>query len=179
MGGRIAGRAAAPVRLDKLGMATRVPEPLPPLEGFTFEGYRNADGTVGTKNVLGISTSVQCVAGTLEFAIRRIREELLPRYKNVDDVVGLTHAYGCGVAINAPEAKVPIRTLQNLARNPNFGGQAMVVGLGCEKFLPERLIGGEAARRHQIIPISCGCRTRRFTVLAPWWKISTAWRSCG
>ncbi|HRK19806.1 MAG TPA: galactarate dehydratase [Hyphomicrobiaceae bacterium] len=135
-------RLPAPVRLDKLEMATRVPDEKPPLEGFTFEGYRNADGTVGTKNVLGISTSVQCVTGTLEFAIKRIREELLPRYTNVDDVVGLTHAYGCGVAIDAPEAKVPIRTLQNLARNPNFGGQTMVIGLGCEKFLPERLLGG-------------------------------------
>ncbi len=64
----------APVRLDKLEMATRVPKPLPPLDGFTFEGYRNADGSVGTKNVLGISTSVQCVAGTLEYAVKRIRQ---------------------------------------------------------------------------------------------------------
>jgi len=45
-----------------------------------------------------------------------------------------------GVAINAPGAAVPIRTLQNLARNPNFGGEVMVVGLGCEKLLPERLL---------------------------------------
>ena len=47
----------------------------------------------------------------------------------------------CGVAINAPDAGIPIRTLHNLARNPNFGGQAMVVGLGCEKLFPERLLG--------------------------------------
>ena len=51
----------------------------------------------------------------------------------------LTHAYGCGVAIDAPNATVPIRTLQSLARNPNFGGEVMVVGLGCEKLAPERL----------------------------------------
>ena len=36
--------------LDTLPLATKVPEPLPPLEGYTFEGYRNADGSVGTKN---------------------------------------------------------------------------------------------------------------------------------
>jgi galactarate dehydratase len=79
-------------------------------------------------------------------AIRRIKQELLPRYPNVDDVVGLTHAYGCGVAINAPEAVVPIRTLQSLAQNPNFGGAVMVVGLGCEKLVSERLLpdGGAA-----------------------------------
>lgn len=126
--------------LDSLEIATAVPAPLPPLEGFTFEGYRNSDGSVGTKNILAISTSVQCVKGTLEFAIRKIRSELLPKYPNVDDVVALTHAYGCGVAIAAPDAVVPIRTLQNLALNPNFGGEVLVVGLGCEKLAPERLV---------------------------------------
>ncbi|WP_187277828.1 galactarate dehydratase [Methylobacterium sp. WL18] len=141
-------RVATPVApaLDALELATRVPAPLPPLECYTFEGYRNPDGSVGTKNILAISISVQCVAGTLDVAIRRIKQELLPRFPNVDDVVGLTHAYGCGVAINAPEAVVPIRTLQSLAQNPNFGGEVMVVGLGCEKLVSERLLpdGGAA-----------------------------------
>jgi galactarate dehydratase len=76
----------------------------------------------------------------MEFALKRIKAELLPKYPNVDDVVVLTHAYGCGVAINAPQAVVPIRTLQNLANNPNFGGEVLVVGLGCEKLVPERLL---------------------------------------
>ena len=35
---------------------------------------------------------------------------------------------------------MPIRTLQNLARNPNFGGEVMIVGLGCEKLQPELLL---------------------------------------
>ena len=130
--------------LDQLEMATRPPPKPEPLTGYSFEGYRNADGTVGTKNILAVSTSVQCVAGTMEFALKRIKAELLPQYPNVDDVVVLTHAYGCGVAINAPQAVVPIRTLQNLAHNPNFGGEVLVVGLGCEKLAPERLLpGGE------------------------------------
>ena len=79
--GEVIGHAASPIlagewvdeariqmpdapALDRLEIATAVPEPLPPLEGFTFEGYRNRDGSVGTKNLLGISTSVQCVKGT-------------------------------------------------------------------------------------------------------------------
>jgi len=45
--------------LDSLEISTAVPAPQPPLEGFTFEGFRNSDGSVGTKNILGISTSVQ------------------------------------------------------------------------------------------------------------------------
>lgn len=131
--------------LDRLPLATRVPAPLPPLDGYTFEGYRNPDGSVGTRNILAISTSVQCVAGTLEVAIRRIKRELLPRFPNVDDVIGLTHAYGCGVAIDAPQAVIPIRTLQSLAQNPNFGGEVMVVGLGCEKLVSERLLPEDRA----------------------------------
>jgi galactarate dehydratase len=126
--------------LDHLELATAVPAAQPPLEGYTFEGFRNPDGSVGTKNVLAISMSVQCVAGTVDYAVKRIKEELLPKYPNVDDVVALSHNYGCGVAINAPLAIVPIRTLQNIAKNANFGGEAMVVSLGCEKLAPERLL---------------------------------------
>ncbi|MEO6322091.1 MAG: galactarate dehydratase, partial [Polaromonas sp.] len=126
--------------LDNLPIATVKPEPLPPLEGYTFEGYRNADGSVGSRNILAITTTVQCVAGVVEFAVKRIKEELLPRFPNVDDVVGLEHSYGCGVAIDAPDAIIPIRTLRNITLNPNFGGEVMVVSLGCEKLQPERLL---------------------------------------
>lgn len=116
------------------------PEELPPLEGFTFEGYRNSDGSVGTRNLLAVTTTVQCVSGVLSYAVKRIREELLPLYPHVDGVVGLTHSYGCGVAIDAPDAIIPIRTVRNLALNPNFGGEVMVLSLGCEKLQPDRLL---------------------------------------
>ncbi|MBL8213485.1 MAG: galactarate dehydratase [Bryobacterales bacterium] len=126
--------------LDELPLATAVPAPLPPLEGYTFEGYRNPDGSVGTRNILGITTTVQCVAPTVEYAVRRIRQELLPRFPNVDDVVAITHTYGCGVAIDAPGAAVPIRTLGHISRHANFGSAPLVVSLGCEKLQPARLL---------------------------------------
>ncbi|AYQ29128.1 galactarate dehydratase [Polaromonas sp. SP1] len=126
--------------LDGLPMATVKPPPQAPLEGYTFEGYRNADGSVGTRNILAITTTVQCVAGVVDFAVKRIKAELLPKFPNVDDVVGLEHTYGCGVAIDAPDAIIPIRTLRNISLNPNFGGEVMVVSLGCEKLQPERLM---------------------------------------
>ncbi|MEN3110727.1 galactarate dehydratase [Uliginosibacterium paludis] len=127
------------VGLSGLPMATRPAPVREPLEGHTFMGYRNADGSVGTRNLLAITTTVQCVAGVVEHAARRIREELLPKYPNVDGVVALNHTYGCGVAIDAPTAIIPIRTVRNLSLNPNFGGEVMVVSLGCEKLQPERL----------------------------------------
>ncbi|HWB98479.1 MAG TPA: SAF domain-containing protein, partial [Bryobacteraceae bacterium] len=74
--GQVIGHAARPIEagswvredlldlpaappLDQLPLATAVPPPPEPLEGYTFEGYRNADGSVGTKNILGITTTVQ------------------------------------------------------------------------------------------------------------------------
>lgn len=126
--------------LEGLPMATVKPPVLEPLTGYTFEGYRNADGSVGTRNILAITTTVQCVAGVVAQAVRRIKAELLPLYPHVDDVIGLEHTYGCGVAIDAPDAIIPIRTLRNISLNPNFGGELMVVSLGCEKLQPDRLL---------------------------------------
>jgi galactarate dehydratase len=130
----------APPPLDQLPMCTAVPAPLPPLEGHTFDGFVNQDGSVGTKNILGIATTVQCVAATVEVAVKRIKAEMLPRYSNVDDVVAITHPYGCGIAINAPGSEIPIRTLRNLSLNPNLGGAPMVVSLGCEKLQPMQML---------------------------------------
>src|ERR1035437_102816 len=127
--------------LDQLPLATAAPLPLPALDGFCFQGYRNPDGSVGTKNILGIMSTVQCAAPTLEYAVRRIKAEILPRYRALDDVVAITTPYGCGVAINAPGAQVPIRTLRNMALNPNLGGEVMSVSLGCEKLQPSVLAG--------------------------------------
>ena len=77
--------------LDNLPIATVKPAPQPALEGYTFEGYRNADGSVGTRNLLGITTTVQCVAPTVDYAVRKIEAEILPKYPNVDGVVAITH----------------------------------------------------------------------------------------
>ncbi|CAN7596153.1 galactarate dehydratase [Caballeronia sp. LjRoot31] len=133
-------RMPEPPGLEDLPIATRAAPEMPALEGFTFEGYRNTDGSVGSRNILAITTTVQCVSGVVEHAVARIKAELLPRYPNVDDVVGLEHTYGCGVAIDAPDAMVPIRTVRNISLNPNFGGEVMIVSLGCEKLQPERLM---------------------------------------
>ena len=129
----------APPSLDSLPLSTAVPDPLPPLINCTFDGFPNPDGSAGTKNILGITTTVQCVAPTVDLAARRIKTELLPRYPNVDDVVAITHGYGCGIAIDAAAAAIPIRTLKNISLHPNVATQPLVVSLGCEKLQPERL----------------------------------------
>jgi galactarate dehydratase len=129
--------------LDQLSLATAIPDPLPRLEGYTFEGYRNGDGSAGTKNVLGITTTVQCVAPTVDYAVKRIKADLLPHFPNVDDIIAITHGYGCGVAIDAPGATIPIRTLKYISLHANTGGEPLVVSLGCEKLQPQRLFANE------------------------------------
>ena len=125
---------------QNLPMATARQNAIKPLTGYTFEGYRNADGSVGTRNILAVTTTVQCVAGVVSLAVQKIKETLLPLYPNVNDVVGIEHSYGCGVAIDAPDAVIPIRTLRNISLNPNFGNEVFVISLGCEKLPPQRLL---------------------------------------
>lgn len=125
------------------GTNIKTMEELPEPTRKTWMGYRNENGPAGTRNLLGIVTTVQCAAGVLKVAVERIRRELLPKYPNVDGVVAVTHPYGCGVAINAPLAPIPIRAITNLIRHPNFGGEIMVVGLGCEKLTYDRVLPPE------------------------------------
>ena len=136
-------RLPEPPPLDRMPLSSAVPAPLPPLPDYTFQGFLNPDGSAGTKNILGITTTVQCVAPTVDYAVRRIKAEMLPHFGNVDDVVAITHNYGCGVAMDVPDAAIPIRTLRNISLNPNLAGQVLIVSLGCEKLQPARLFSSD------------------------------------
>ncbi len=138
--------------LDNMPFGTNlVPvEDLPDPPRKTWMGYRNKTGPAGTRNLLGIVTTVQCAAGVVRVAVERIKKELLPKYPHVDGVVAINHPYGCGVAINAPMAVIPIRAITNVICHPNFGGEIMVVGLGCEKLTYDRVLPPE-----DITPENC------------------------
>ncbi len=75
--------------LDGLPIATVKPPPQPPLEGYTFEGYRNA-GRLGRHAQHPGHHHRPCSAwpASTDFAVQRIKAELLPKFPNVDDVVG-------------------------------------------------------------------------------------------
>jgi galactarate dehydratase len=144
--------------LQGLPMATVAAPDWAPLQGYSFDGFVNADGSVGTRNLLAITTTVQCVAGVVGIAAERIRTELLPQFPHVDGVVALEHTYGCGVAIDAPGAEIPQRTLRHISQNPNFGGELLMVSLGCEKLQPDRLIPpGTIALRPEGQPLNNVC----------------------
>ena len=107
---------------------------LPPLEGYTFEGY--AIRRSGHPQHLAISTSVNASRHGRVASTGSARS--YAEYPNVDDVVAITHAMAAGRDQRAGAA-VPIRTLQNLARNPNFGGEVMIV-VSVRELPPELLL---------------------------------------
>ena len=118
----------------------------------TWMGYDNGpDLPPGSRNILGIVTSVQCVAGVVRNAVDKIRREILPGYPNVDGVAAVVHPYGCGVAIKADNAEIPIRSVRNVAHHPNFGGQILAVGLGCEKLTMDMILKPEENTPENVI----------------------------
>jgi len=100
----------------------------------TFQGFRRANGKVGTRNYLAILTSVNCSATTARLIAREVeRSEMLSDYPNVDGVIALVHGTGCGMASRGEGFEALMRTEWGYAANPNVGA-ALMIGLGCEVF---------------------------------------------
>ena len=107
---------------------------LPPALQATFEGYRRASDKTGTRNYIGILTSVNCSASVARFAAQAVEKSgLLADYPGVDGVVAIVHGTGCGHAAYGEGFEVLRRTQWGYASHPNFAGVVMV-GLGCEVF---------------------------------------------
>ena len=106
----------------------------------TFQGFVRADGRVGTRNYIGILTSVNCSATVARLAARAFQAQgALDAFPHVDGVIALTHALGCcqgGAGLDLLQ-----RTLRGYARHPNFGA-VIVLGLGCEGNQVGDLIAG-------------------------------------
>jgi altronate dehydratase len=121
--------------------------PLPKVDGpRTFMGYHRADGKVGTRNYLGILTSVNCSGSVARFIAEACdRDGWLKDFPNVDGVVPIVHGTGCGMSGKDEGYDTLFRTLQGYARNPNFGG-ILLVGLGCEVMQIPDLIGHSRMR---------------------------------
>jgi altronate hydrolase len=109
-------------------------EILPVSQQATFEGYRRANGKAGTRNYIGILTSVNCSASASKFMAEEInRSGILNNNPNIDGVVALTQANGCVIDYRGVIFDTLKRTSWGYATNPNMGGVVMV-GLGCEGF---------------------------------------------
>ena len=97
----------------------------------SFMGFRRADGRVGTRNYIGILTSVNCSATAARMIASAFGPEEMAKYPNVDGVVAFVHGTGCGMAGSGEGFEALQRVMWGYARNPNHGG-VLMVGLGCE-----------------------------------------------
>jgi len=121
------------------GAGARNEMPLPANERATFQGYRRANGRAGTRNYIGILTSVNCSASAARFMAEAVtRSGVLDDYPNIDGVIPFVHGTGCGMAAKGEGFDILTRTQWGYATNPNLAG-VLLVGLGCEVFQIHRM----------------------------------------
>lgn len=119
---------------------------LPTVTGHrTFQGYRRADGRWGTRNYIGIVTSVNCSASTARLIADQFRGRALKDFPGVDGVIALTHDTGCGLVPTSEGAQITLRTLRGYATHPNMAG-LLVLGLGCEMIPAGSVLDGQDLR---------------------------------
>ncbi|WP_420415548.1 UxaA family hydrolase [Roseibium sp.] len=118
----------------------------PIAEQRTFQGYVREDGKVGTRNYVGILTSVNCSGSVARFISEAAkRTGLLDAFPNVDGIVPIVHGTGCGMSAKDEGYATLFRTLSGYAQNPNFGA-ILLIGLGCEVMQVADLVGGRPIR---------------------------------
>ncbi len=105
---------------------------LPADQQARFMGIVRPDGRIGTRNYIGILSSVNCSATVSRKIAEWFTPERLARYPNVDGVVAFTHNTGCGMSTPSLNFDVFRRTLAGYARHPNLYA-VLIVGLGCER----------------------------------------------
>ena len=85
---------------------------------MTFKGYRRSDGRVGTRNYVGVLSTVVCaneVARTIAAQVK--------------GAVAFSHQQGC--CQTQPDLDRVTESLIGLGRNPNLAA-VLLVSLGCE-----------------------------------------------
>jgi altronate hydrolase len=105
---------------------------VPEAERATFMGYVRPDGRVGTRNFIGILSSVNCSATVIKHIAAHFTPERLAAYPNVDGVVAFAQSSGCGMSSPSEHFDLLRRTLAGYARHANLAG-VLIVGLGCER----------------------------------------------
>lgn len=97
----------------------------------TFDGYKRADGRVGTRNYIAVISSVNCSATAARYIAAHFDDQQLQDYPNIDGVVAFTHATGCGLADSGDGFDNLQRVFKGYAIHPNVAA-VLIVGLGCE-----------------------------------------------
>jgi arabinonate dehydratase len=101
-------------------------------ERATFQGIVRPDGRVGTRNYIGVMSTVNCSATVVHAVADYFTPERLADYPNVDGVVAFSHGIGCGMEMSGEPMSLLRRTTAGYIRHPNLAA-ALIIGLGCER----------------------------------------------
>lgn len=119
-------------RKEEFGELATPPNVLPLAKRATFDGYRRASGGVGTRNYVGIVTSVNCSASAAKLLAKEAeRSGLLDSYPGVDGIVPIVHGAGCSIGTEDEAFRKLQRAIWGYATHPNFAS-VLMLGLGCE-----------------------------------------------
>ena len=107
-------------------------EMIPDVDRATFQGYVRANGQVGTRNFIGILSTVNCSATVVHKIAEWFTPERLADFPNIDGVVAFAHSIGCGMEMSGEPMQLLRRTMAGYAKHPNLAA-ALIIGLGCER----------------------------------------------
>jgi len=107
-------------------------EMIPHAQRATFEGYVRANRQVGTRNFIGILSTVNCSATVVHKIAEWFTPERLADYPNIDGVVAFAHSIGCGMEMSGEPMQLLRRTMAGYAKHPNLAA-SLIIGLGCER----------------------------------------------
>ena len=93
---------------------------------MSFLGYPRNKGLVGTRNYIGIISTVSC-ANDVTWEISN----------KVNGTATFIHSQGC--CQTKPDIDIVTKTLTSLGKNPNLAG-VLVISLGCESISPDIII---------------------------------------
>ncbi|HEX8885223.1 MAG TPA: UxaA family hydrolase, partial [Noviherbaspirillum sp.] len=132
------------------GLDVRPVEYVPEAERATFMGIVRPDGQVGTRNFIGIFSSVNCSATAIKKIAEWFTPERLADYPNVDGVVAFAQTSGCGMSSPSYHFDVLRRTIAGYVRHPNLAG-ALIVGLGCERNQVADLVSSQGLKEDGLL----------------------------
>ena len=98
---------------------------------MSFLGYPRQNGSVGTRNHIGVISTVGCANDVTWWITQQVK-----------GCAPFLHGQGC--AQTQPDLDQVTRTLISLGCNPNLAG-VLVVSLGCESVSADRIVEGIAA----------------------------------
>tara|TARA_Y100001970_G_C14242613_1_gene865853 strand:- start:2245 stop:3738 length:1494 start_codon:yes stop_codon:yes gene_type:complete len=102
------------------------------LDALFFDGFKRKSGKSGTRNYIGLLSTVNCSATVVKKIADKINNNTdLKTFKNIDGAVCLKHSSGCGMNTSGHGMKIFNQTIEGFKKHPNFA-KVFVIGLGCE-----------------------------------------------